>query len=315
MVMDELDQAAEAGRPQSWWHWLVYGPDVGPPLIGLRNPQGVCVRGDEMLIADQGFPAVLRMGDPRAAPTRVSVEPPPCPVDVAVDDQGRVFVADTTRRAVLQYSPDGRLERTITPTDGAAYRPASVLFTEGVLYIGDSAGHRVLRFDIDRDAWLEPLGSQIAGPPPIAPVGLARTESGELVIVDAVTGLIRLWNEQNGAVRDLGRTGRGPCEFVRPMHVATAGDLVFVTDAAKQSVIVLDLAGECLAEIGASPDDDAKFSLPSGIAKVPDGWHEALADVTGREPGCAVSQWLIVTDALGETPLRWIGVARDCPGP
>ena len=88
-----------------------------------------------------------RWGDARQQPR--------CPVDVTVADDGRVYVADTTLRAVLVYESTGTFVEILVPPDNPerSSRPAGVLVMDGVLYIADAGRRCVERWALNERRW------------------------------------------------------------------------------------------------------------------------------------------------------------------
>ncbi len=391
VVSGDWGEAAKAPE-MSWFQWLVYGPDRPQRRMGLRNPQGLALRirtetessgppHAELLIADQGYPdvAALNLETGKLRRWLRAGEKPYCPVAVAARSDGCVFVADTTRGAVLQFSPDGRLERLLSPKEnrdrseprtlvradsriqnpdrkgakplpgrgeesttpagiagssraapagGAGlsqampgsphlFRPTSLLIVDDLMYIADSGSGRIQRFDLLQAAWLDPIGASAANPPLVAPVGLAMLPDGTLLVADAVTAAVHRIGSEGQRLGTIGSRGRGPCQFVRPMQIVTTiGGLIFVADAAKQVIAVLNESGECLGEIGGGDSmGELPLTLPTGLAVINDDYVPLLSEIALNRIGCRPSEWVVVSDPLGTTAMRWLGILQDCDGP
>jgi hypothetical protein len=121
-------------RPVSGVESFLYGPDTGdPPLV--RNPQGMTLLGQELLICDQGRSDVVAVDlvTGRARLWSDPNQPPRCPIDITASTD-RVFVADTQSDRVIVYTAGGDYLRQLAGPRGAG-KPAAVLAHAGVLYV------------------------------------------------------------------------------------------------------------------------------------------------------------------------------------
>ena len=309
-----------SGEATPWLERFLYGPrDAGAGR--LRNPQGLApltgglpVPQRLLFVCDQGLPDVVAIdlisGQFRRW-TRFD-DRPSCPVDVAVDDAGRVYVADTTRLAVLVYDPNGRLLRELAPEpdEGGAFRPTSVLWNDGVLYIGDSGVGCVERFATVDDTWLAPMSPPGDRRGVVAPTGLGMTPDGVLLIADAVQGMVHRVDVEGRWLDPVGRWGRGPGQFIRPKHVCcTSSGYVLVTDAARQSVAMFDSGGTFVTEIGAVDAAGKRLTLPAGLAVCPPD-VSAIAEAAAASLAGPSAEYVIISDTLGGVSLTLIGIGK-----
>jgi DNA-binding beta-propeller fold protein YncE len=317
---------------------FLYGPnDYGK--LAVRNPQGMALLGNVLLVADQGLPdlVAIDLATGRSLPFTHPDHRPYCPVDVATDGQ-RVYVADAKAGRVIVYDPHGqRLEELAPPgaqplpvggpassTGGRAsrppsgspetppspaahpFRPVSVLTSANILYIGNVAGHNVERFDLTTRQWLDPLAPPADAKPLAAPTGLDMLPDGTLLIVDAVQGHVLRYTRDGQWLAPLGRPGRRAGEFVRPKHVAhTPSGLILITDAGRQSVLVFDADGRHLMELHETDTHWRGFTLPTGVLALPPA---SLAPVFNqRNTPPPADEYLLVSDELGAPGLTLVG--------
>jgi len=101
----------------------------------------------------------------------------------------------------------------------------------------------------------------------LKPQALGVTEDGTIVVADLSSGQLRLIDGATRAVsRTLGRAGRGPGEFTRPVELAIAPDgRIAVGDAATRRVTVFAPTGDVAREV-----------------TLPDGGREIAFDTRGR---------------------------------
>lgn len=296
-----------------WLERFLYGPrETGNRR--LRNPQGIAVFGDTLWVCDQGVPDVLAISLTTGAirPATRLDDRPVCPLDVAADQAGRIYVADATRGAVLIYDENGRLQREL---GGGDQRPCSLLWHDGILYLATSGGKRIQRYDAGADTWLTPVAPPPGAAPLIAPTGLAMSKGGVLLVADAAAAVVYRIALDDRTLPPLGERGRGPGQFVRPKHVAvTPSGRIAVADAGRQSVLFFEPDGSFIGEVGGAGDGGGRgregLTLPSGLAVLTGS--PAAGGAWAEDPAATgEAEYVLVSDSLGGVSLTLIGIERD----
>lgn len=283
---------------------FLYGPGEHGDTI-LRNPQGLALAGRRLLVCDQGLPDLVAI-DLDSGKTSLwgdEEHRPRCPVDVAVGPDGRVFIADTTRRAVLIYRQDESFDtELVQPDEGQqGFVPCAVLVHEEILYVGDRGRRRLDRFDLNRGEWLPSFAPSDEALTLIAPTGLAAAHDGTILIADAVRGDISRVSVDGKWLAPIGRPGREAGQFVRPKQVrVTPSGLILVTDAGRQSVLVFDSRGVPAFEIHEQAGGWEGWTLPAGLAVLGPG--ELVNAPQDAEA------YVVVTDTMGGVSLTVIGI-------
>jgi sugar lactone lactonase YvrE len=204
------------------------------------------------------------------------------PFAVAVDDAGRIAVADPDARCVHIFDTErSRYQRLMAAGDQPFASPVGVAAgPDGRLYISDSRLGLVFRYTGEGD-WETPLG---AGAPLERPTGLAfHRRLGLLYVVETGAHRIVAFNEGGERVREIGRRGAGDGEFNYPVAVAVGPrGRLFVTDAMNFRVQILGAAGEPIRSFGRAGNSPGDLDKAKGIAVDEDGHvylAEALHDV------------------------------------
>ncbi len=188
------------------------------------------------------------------------------PQSGVVDADGRVFVTDSSRQAVLVFDPqEGRL----IVWDGAtAYTrfaaPAGIaLGMTGEVYVADSELGFVAR--LNRKG--ESVG--IIGRGELRhPVGLAFDAATQrLYVADTHDHDIKVFDSDGRLLRTLGQRGEKPGEFNYPTYLALAKGELYVTDTMNARVQVLEVeTGEPKRIIGERGMNVGNLVRPKGVA-------------------------------------------------
>lgn len=286
---------------------IIFGPEDTRPTP-LRNPQGMTAGGAVLLVCDQGWPDVVAVS---LASGRIwgwagQDHRPRCPVDAAIDADGRVYVADTTLGSIAAYDIEGKFLE-VLPSPGGGFRPASILVSGTTLYAGDIRGHTVRRFDLASRSWLAPLAPPATQKPIVAPTGLAMTDAGVLLVADAVQGQVARVDASGQWLAPIGKPGRQTGEFVRPKQVCIVAGVIAVTDAGRQSVMLFETSGKFLTEVH-EQSGWSGFALPTGMVALSGASKEAIEALIDRQGWSRSDGYLVVSDSLGGAGLTLIGV-------
>ena len=191
------------------------------------------------------------------------------PVNLDVDDDGSIYVADTGRNEIVVYDPDGNYV-------GAFGKDLEKAKLVGVgvygpyLYVPDFSTSEIRVLDKKTGVQVNSLGK---GSDPttsvVLPTNIAVDKSGLIYVSNTGTGNIMLLDRDGNVLKKLGKMGDSFSEFVRPRGVAIddAGR-VYVVDAGHANVQIFDKEGHLLTFFG-NPDpklEAGTLNLPAGIA-------------------------------------------------
>ncbi len=188
------------------------------------------------------------------------------PQSGVVDENGRIFVTDTSRRAVFVFDPqEGRLlvwEGATANTRFSA--PAGIaLGMRGEVYVADSELGIVVRLSQKGES----IG--VIGRGELRhPVGLAfDVATQQLYVVDTHDHDIKVFDADGRLLRTLGRRGEKPGEFNYPTYLALVKGELYVTDTMNARVQVLDVeTGESKRIIGERGLNVGNLVRPKGVA-------------------------------------------------
>jgi streptogramin lyase len=202
---------------------------------------------------------------------------------LSVDADDNVWVTDTVHHLVFQFSPQGKILKTLGQLDQASEdadkfnKPTYVVFgPKGDLYVMDGYGNaRVVHY---REGGRNPeiWGKPGSGPLEFnAPHAGVIDPQGRLVVCDRDNNRIQILHPQTG---DLVTTWTGYTPF--GIAIDRQGTL-FVSDAKRQQILQLDSQGHEVRAWGKEGTGPGEFKTPHLITADRDG-NLYAAEVAGR---------------------------------
>lgn len=211
----------------------------------------MAARGHRLFVCDTGASAVVIFD--YDAEQASYIDGLSKPVDIAIDEAGRGYVAEAGTGRIRVFDRALRQLRIIDPPAVGA-RPAALAIGGGILYVADVGGRAVERYDLRAARWLAPLASRETSG---FPSGLCFQE-GHLWLADARDGRLAYTEPSPQQWHTVSRAG----ELHRPKHLAAddAGRIL-IADAAARRLQIRDATGQILMEV----DDPDILTLPSGV--------------------------------------------------
>lgn len=324
------------GGPSKFATFVVGKEPVRKPI---SKPYGLALHGGKMYVCDTGLGAIdildlrtkeMRYFTPGGEGKFVT------PVNIAVDQDGTRYVADSSRGQILIFGGDdsyrgaigGRLHgqaRAHAPAPAPAPAPAAAsavantdtgLKPTDVQIVGDRVyvtdmksqsvlaydkGNRQLLFTIPRNPATADVQRKL-----FAPTNLALDTQGRLYVSDIGGFRVQQYAPDGGFLRQFGQgSGDRPGEFARPKGVAVDREgRVYVVDAATQVVQIFDRDGQLLLFFGGVQGETPGLDLPAKV--VIDYEHTALF-APYAAPDFHVEHLVIVTNQLGDRKVSVFG--------
>ena len=222
----------------------------------LSHPKGLAVRGTRLYIADDQRHRVLVTdtggrilgsvgGGSGSAPGQLNF-----PYGVALDPQGRLFVADNLNHRIVRFS---------TASTGYAYKarwgsygrgPGQLAFVRGIaidrsgnVYVANTGNDRVDVFDRSGQL-LRSFGTSGRAEGQFnTPSGVATDSNGIRAVTDAVNGRVELLGPDGTVISSWGSPNPGPTILPRPVAVAfdVPGN-AYVLDQRRAVIVVFSRA-------------------------------------------------------------------------
>lgn len=275
------------------------GVEIVPPGR-LYNPRGLAVRGQRLIVADDknhrlvvmdfGGRVIRTIGSGQGARgNQFSF-----PFGVAIDPQGRVFVADDINQRVLRFGPQpdykykARWGHYGTGPGQLAYPRAIASDAAGALYVTNTGNDRIDVFNRS-GGLLRSWGVSGRGPGQFnAPLGVAADANGLRAVADSVNGRIELLNPDGTIASSWGSPAPGPTILRSPVAVAfdDIGD-AYVLDRRRARIFVFarstGLPARTIAAQGSGPGrllDPSAIAIANGIITVGDTGNRRIARFT-----------------------------------
>jgi DNA-binding beta-propeller fold protein YncE len=192
------------------------------------------------------------------------------PQSGAVDNEGRIYVTDISRKAVFVFDQaKGELNVWEEVANNRAFlSPIGVAMGEGGdVLVTDSEHRRVFRFDRNG----KPKGDFGAGVL-LRPTGIARDAAGKRIFVaDTYAHDIKVFDDAGQLIDTLGRRGDAPGEFNFPTHVTYARNTLYVTDMLNSRIQGFTADGEAALRFGQAGLYVGNLARPKGVATDSEG--------------------------------------------
>lgn len=184
--------------------------------------------------------------------------------DVAVDDQGDIYVANIYDDQITRYSQDGAI-KTTWGTPGTADGQFSSLCS---LAIGPGGDVYALDFDGNRVQRFTPGGTFVSSFPvgsSTLTCGLDVGPDGRIFVVDSLDDVVRVYAPDGSPLQTIG--GGGPGVLSSPRDVEVGGDgMVYVTDTVGGPVRVFRADGTHAHDLGVLGSQGDEIQAPVALA-------------------------------------------------
>lgn len=236
---------------------------IGPSLTSgdsLRRPMHIAASGSTLYVSDFNTDRVHVLsfeGDHQRTFDGSGFQAGfDAPGGVAVDTDGRLYVADFYHHRVLRFHPDGSFDRQWGETDSTGQAPErftyptdAALLPDGGFVVADAYNHRIQRFDADGNfAWMRPENQNWAdstkGTFNVA-TAVATGPDGNVFVADFYNHRIQEFMPDGRFVQAFGEKGTGNGQFVRPI------DLAFDDEG---TLYVVDFGNDRIQRFAPAPD-------------------------------------------------------------
>ena len=232
--------------------------------------------------------------------------------NIAIDDAGKIYVADKIRQAVLVYDSD---EKYLTAFGRPGeVEPVDVAIGKDRLYVCDIKNHRIEIWSRSRGVLIKSFGEPGNSPGQFyLPTQVALGPEGNLFITDTGNFRVEKFSPEGEFLQSFGGLGKTHGKFLWPKGLAVdRHGRIYVADSRFANVQIFDKEGRLLLFFGGPGPGRGNLDLPAGVTICP--WpsipwlDERLAE--GFDP----EELIIVISQKGAGFVNFFAVARDPEG-
>ncbi|MCL5270034.1 MAG: hypothetical protein M1457_05675 [bacterium] len=232
--------------------------------------------------------------------------------NITTDEQGRFYVSDKKRQAVMIYGPDEVFIKALGRPGEAL--PVATAVRGEKLYVCDVKDHQIEIWNRDTGALLGTIGSQGAAPGQFhIPTQIALDGEGNIYVTDTFNFRVQKLSPDGRFLMQFGQHGDalGHFAFPKGMDVDRHGR-VYVADARFDNVQIFNPTGQLLLFFGGPGRERGGLDLPAGLRVFP--WPANVPWLTQRlAPGFAPESLVIAVSQKGDGLLNLYAVAAT-PG-
>ncbi|MFQ5460989.1 MAG: hypothetical protein ACE5E5_00005 [Phycisphaerae bacterium] len=277
----------------------------------VGTPAGIDFRDGHLYICDTDLRVVHDWNLATGRARRVGSGGPAhlmTPVDVVVDDNGDLFVADTGLNAVLRISAAATSAQSLKLENADTFRPSSVALRGATLCVSNIAAHTVEMFD----AATGEHQAEIGGPGGdlgqlYFPMGVA-VDGQDLLVSEMIASRVQVFDAAGKSVRSFGQPGDRYGDMGKPRHLAVGPDhTAIVADADFGRVHLFNAQGQLLLLVGGPSGTPGGTPMPVGVAVA----RDLPPNITRLVPeGFQADYFFFVTNSVGSPRINLFAVGR-----
>lgn len=232
------------------------------------------------------------------------------PNSLDFDAEGRLYVADRLRQAVLVYNADETFAAALGHPGEC--RPVAVAVAGDELFVCDRDEHEIEVWNRADGTVLRRFGSQGKEPGQFSiPTAIALDTAGSIYVTDTGNFRVQKLSPTGEHLKTFGGPGRSFGRFAWPKGIAVdMHDRLYVVDSRFANVQLFDDQGRLLMFFGGPGPDAGNLDLPAGLSIVP--WPADLPWLRDRlKPGFQPESLAVVVSQQGQGLINFFAIARD----
>lgn len=312
--LGSISSPADLPQSQSGFADFVLGSK--PLLYPLAKPISALLRGNRLYVCDTVFNSVivydLVTGDAHPLAGDRGIGKIQQPNNITFDDEGRLYVADKIRQAVLVYNPD----ETFLAAWGrpGEAQPVAVAVSGDDLFVCDPEEHEIEVWSRTDGSFKRKFGGLGKEPGKFfIPTYLALDGQGHLFVTDTGNFRVQKLTLDGQPLSTIGGPGTSFGKFAWPkgLDVDSRGHL-YVADSRFANVQIFDNQDRLLLFFGAPGPDGGNLDLPANVRLMP--WPSIPWLQRKLLPGFDPESLAIVVNQQGSAFVNFFAIARDSDG-
>jgi DNA-binding beta-propeller fold protein YncE len=256
---------------KSTFRLIVTGEEKSDVRVTIDKPLGIAVHKGVIYICDTHQATVLLI-DPatkRFESIRGNSGPGKLkkPLNLTVDEDGKLYVADIDRKEVMVYTADGDFVKSFGRKLDMR-KLAGVAVDREHIYLLDNSTNIVKVLDKTSYELLREIGTGTTEDDSLwRPYALTLDSQGFLYTTNTGSCKVIKMDSDGHGLLAFGKQGDAPGMFARPRGLAVDYDgRIWVVDAAFQNVQIFNEKGKLLLFFGNPGQPTGSMNLPAGIA-------------------------------------------------
>lgn len=192
------------------------------------------------------------------------------PSGVAVNDQGIIYVADSSNDRIQMFNMNGTFLNVIgvkQRAPGYFSNPNGIAIVNDDVYVADGSNFRIQKFNQDGAYLLSWGNSGIGSGQFNNPIGIDGDSSGDIYVVDSWNHRVQKFDQYGTFLLSWGGNGTEEGKFNSPSGIAIdQNDNVFIVDSSNHRIQKFDPRLNFVKSWGSAGSGEGQFSNPSGIA-------------------------------------------------
>ena len=248
---------------------VLAGTQKRDDIITLTKPRGIAAYRQNIYVSDTINETVYRInlvtkkfealkGDAGSVKLKK-------PVELTVDEEGKLYVVDSSRKEILVYTAEGDFLRIMGKS--LDMKPVAVAVDRQYLYVLDIAHNSIKILDKNRGDLINEIGTGTSEVSALAlPVGITLDKEGLIYTTNVGSGKVLKFDRDGHNLLSFGKIGDGFGMFTRPKGIAVSDDgIMYIVDAGFQHVQLYSPEGKLLMFLGNPGLPRGSLNLPAGI--------------------------------------------------
>ena len=254
-------------KRKSGFEKFVLGEEKGVVLI---KPYGVAMYNGVIYVCDTGQGTVFKLDiankEFKAMGEKKKGVPLISPINIAFDENGDKYIADSGQSQILVFGPGDNLIRRLGFTD--QFRASDVLVTSDRVYVCDIKDHEVEVLDKKSGDVLFTIGERGSEEGQFNyPTNLAMDPNGNLYVCDTGNFRVQKFDRDGNYLSSIGSLGKNIGQFSWPKGLATARDgTLYVVDSRFYNVQMFNDEGELLMHFPDGGQLRGHLNLPADVS-------------------------------------------------